>query len=149
MSRFLSKDFLSGLMFVAFGLAVLWFGRNLPVGTTARMGPGYVPHALAYLMLILGFAITVTAMIYPGHMVDAPKWKPLTLVTLGIICFALLFERTGLLPALVVLIFIASWAGDNFRFREVMANVVVLAILCVIVFKLGLDMNISIIAGVW
>src|SRR5437867_2811668 len=116
MNRFLSKDFLSGLMFVGFGLAVLWFGRNLPVGTTVRMGPGYVPHALAYLMLILGFAITGTAMIYPGDVVDAPKWKPLALVTLGIICFALLFETTGLLPALAVLIFIASWAGDHFRF---------------------------------
>ena len=48
MSRLLSKDFLSGVMFIAFGLGALWFGRHLQMGTTVRMGPGYVPHMLAY-----------------------------------------------------------------------------------------------------
>ena len=31
MNRFLSKDFLSGVMFIAFGLIALWFGRNLAI----------------------------------------------------------------------------------------------------------------------
>ena len=54
MSRLLSKDFLSGVMFIAFGLGALYFGRNLQMGTTVRMGPGYVPHMLAYIMMALG-----------------------------------------------------------------------------------------------
>ena len=33
-------------MFIAFGLAALYFGRNLQMGSTVRMGPGYVPHML-------------------------------------------------------------------------------------------------------
>ena len=33
MERFVTKDFLSGLMFVAFGLAALYFGQHLAVGT--------------------------------------------------------------------------------------------------------------------
>ena len=52
MNRFLSKDFLSGLMFIAFGLAALYFGRKLAMGTAVRMGPGYVPHMLAYICLL-------------------------------------------------------------------------------------------------
>ena len=47
MSRLLSKDFLSGVMFIAFSLTALWFGRHLQMGKTVRMGPGYVPHMLA------------------------------------------------------------------------------------------------------
>ena len=85
----------------------------------------------------------------PGEQVEAPKWKPITLVTIGIVCFALLLERAGLFPALVVLILISSLAGEEFKLLEVIGNIVVLSILCVIVFKLGLGMNISILQGVW
>ena len=149
MSRLLSKDFLSGVMFIAFGLAALYFGRNLQMGTTVRMGPGYVPHMLAYIMLALGGIISVIALLTPGEITEAPKWKPITMVTVGIVCFALLFERAGLLPALVVLIMIASLGGEEFKLTEVLANMVILSVLCIVVFKLGLQMNISIIRGVW
>ncbi|MBS0518425.1 MAG: tripartite tricarboxylate transporter TctB family protein [Proteobacteria bacterium] len=149
MHRLLSKDFLSGVMFIAFGLTALWFGRNLAPGTTVRMGPGYVPHMLAYIMLVLGAIISVVALYSGGEMVERPKWRPITLVTIGIVAFALLFERTGMLPALIALILIASLGGEEFKITEVIANMVVLTILCIIVFKLGLGMNISVIEGVW
>ncbi|MBN9090913.1 MAG: tripartite tricarboxylate transporter TctB family protein [Reyranella sp.] len=149
MSRLLSKDFLSGVMFIAFGLTALWFGRHLAMGTTVRMGPGYVPHMLAYIMMALGGIIVVVALLTPGEITEAPKWKPITMVTIGIVCFALLFESAGLIPALIVLILIASLGGDEFKLTEVLLNMVVLAILCIIVFKVGLSMNISVIRGVW
>jgi hypothetical protein len=136
-------------MFIAFGLVALYFGRNLQMGTTVRMGPGYVPHMLAYIMLALGGIISVIALFAPGDQTEAPKWKPITMVTIGIVCFALLFERAGLLPALIVLILISSLGGEEFKLTEVLANMVVLAVLCIVVFKLGLGMNISIISGVW
>jgi len=149
LSRLLSKDFLSGVMFIAFGLVALYFGRNLQMGTTVRMGPGYVPHMLAYIMLALGGIIAVVALLTPGEITEAPKWKPITMVTIGIVCFALLFESAGLIPALIVLILIASLGGEEFKITEVLFNMVVLSILCVVVFKLGLQMNISVIRGVW
>jgi len=149
LSRLLSKDFLSGVMFIAFGLGALYFGRNLQMGTTVRMGPGYVPHMLAYIMMSLGGIITVVALVTQGERTEAPKWKPITMVTVGIICFAALFERAGLLPALVALVLIASLGGEEFKLTEVLGNMVALAVLCVLVFKVGLGMNISIITGVW
>ena len=158
MSRLLSKDFLSGVMFIAFGLTALWFGRNLQMGTTVRMGPGYVPHMLAYIMLALGGIISVVALFTHGERTEAPQWKPITMVTLGIVCFAVLFEPmsfvpafvpAGLIPSLIVLVLIASLGGDEFKITEVIVNMVVLSILCIIVFKVGLQMNISVLRGVW
>ena len=150
MSRLLSKDFLSGVMFIAFGLTALWFGRNLATGTSVRMGPGYVPHMLAYIMLFLGAVISVIAMFNKdAEITEAPKWKPITMVTIGIVVFALLFESTGMLPALVALVLLASLGGDEFKLWEVIVNMIVLTIMCVIVFKVGLSMNISIIEGIW
>lgn len=150
MTRFLSKDFLSGLLFISFGLVALYFGRHLAMGTAVRMGPGFVPHMLAYIMIGLGLIISVVAaLVNKGEAAEAPRWKPITLVTIGIFVFAALFERTGMFPALVALILIASAGGDEFKLTEVLGNIVVLTILCILVFKVGLSMNISIINGVW
>ncbi|MBN9538981.1 MAG: tripartite tricarboxylate transporter TctB family protein [Reyranella sp.] len=149
MNRFLSKDFLSGLLFIGFGLLALYFGQKLALGTPVRMGPGYVPRMLSLVLLGLGALICIVAAISGGELVEKPKWKPITLVTIGIVCFALLFERAGLLPALVVLILIASLAGEEFKLTEVLGNMVVLAVLCTVVFKVGLGMNVSIVRGIW
>ena len=149
MNRFLSKDFLSGVMFIAFGLTALYFGSHLALGTSVRMGPGYVPRMLSLILLGLGGLICVVSLVRGGERVEAPKWKPITMVTIGIICFALLLERTGMLPALVVLVLISSLGGEEFKLWEVIVNIIVLAVLSIIVFKVGLGMNISIIEGVW
>jgi len=149
LNRLLSKDFLSGLMFIAFGLIALYFGQKLALGTPVRMGPGYVPRMLSLILLGLGVIICIVALVAGSEPVEKPKLKPIGLVTVGVICFALLFERAGLLPALVVLILIASLANDEFKLIEVIGNMIVLAVLCTVVFKVGLGMNISIIRGVW
>jgi hypothetical protein len=209
-------------MFIAFGLVALWFGRHLALGTSVRMGPGYVPHMLAEIMMVLGTAISLVPLysnastreketiwapvggaavvlilairyllplpaslaqlgsdwlllvsvvgvftlllisilinIHRGShaasrekidLVEAPKWRPITMVTIGIVVFALLFETTGMFPSLVALVLIASWGGDEFKLWEVAVNIIVLTILCVVVFKIGLSMNIAVINGVW
>ena len=149
MNRLLTKDFLSGLMFVAFGLAALYFGQHLAVGTPVRMGPGYVPRMLSLILLALGAVVCIVALVSGSEPVERPKWKPITLVTIGIVCFGLLFERAGLIPALIVLVMISSLAGEEFKLTEVIGNIVVLSILCTLVFKVGLGMNISVVQGIW
>jgi hypothetical protein len=147
--RFVTKDFLSGLMFVVFGLAALYFGQHLALGTTVRMGPGYVPRMLSLILLALGVLVCIVALVSGSEPVERPKWKPITLITIGIVCFALLFERAGLIPALVVLVTISSLAGEEFKLVEVIGNIVALSILCTVVFKVGLGMNISVVQGIW
>jgi hypothetical protein len=136
-------------MFIGFGLLALYFGSHLALGTTVRMGPGYVPRMLSLILLGLGGLICVVALVTGGDIVEKPKWKPITMVTIGIVLFAVLFERTGLLPALVVLVLISSLGGEEFKLTEVIGNMVVLSILCIVVFKLGLGMNIYVLRGVW
>jgi hypothetical protein len=147
--RFVTKDFLSGAMFIAFGLLALYFGQNLAQGTAVRMGPGYVPRLLSYILLGLGGVICVVSLFSAGEPLERLKWKPITMVTIGIVCFAVLFERAGLLPALVALVLISSLGGEEFKLSEVVGNMVVLTILCTIVFKIGLGMNVSVLQGIW
>ena len=150
MSRLLvSKDLWSGLMFVGFGGLALFMGSNLAVGTAVRMGPGYVPRMLSYILIGLGIAIIVRALIAPGEPIERLRWKPTTMITIGVVAFALLFERAGLAPSLVALIFLSALGGQEFKLVETILACIVLTALCIVIFKLGLGMNISIIQGVW
>jgi len=144
-----SKDLWSGLMFAGFGVLALVMGSNLAVGTAIRMGPGYVPRMLSYILIGLGLAIVARSLISPGETIERLRWKPVTMITIGVVVFALLFERAGLAPALVCLIFLAALGGQEFKLVETILACIVLTALCVVIFKLGLSMNISIIRGVW
>lgn len=48
----------------------------------------------------------------------------------------------------MVLVIISSLAGEEFKLVEVIGNIV-LSILCTLVFKVGLGMNISVVQGIW
>jgi hypothetical protein len=136
-------------MFAGFGVLALTLGSNLAVGTAIRMGPGYVPRMLSYILIGLGIAIIVRSVIAPGESIERLRWKPITLITIGVVIFAALFERAGLAPALVALVFLSALGGEEFKLVETILACVVLTVLCIVIFKLGLSMNISIIRGVW
>ena len=60
MLRFLRrKDVLAGLLFIAVAVIGLWASRDYPIGTATRMGTGYVPRLLCWILLGLGLVIFV------------------------------------------------------------------------------------------
>jgi putative tricarboxylic transport membrane protein len=56
----MSKDFWSGLVFMAWAPAALILGSDLRVGTTARMGLGFVPHAIGWILIALPATATTS-----------------------------------------------------------------------------------------
>ena len=51
------KNVLAGLMFIGVAALGLWLSRNYPIGTALRMGTGYVPRLLCWMLLGLGVVI--------------------------------------------------------------------------------------------
>ena len=51
-----SKDFLAGILFVAFGLLGVWLARALPAGTASAMEAGYFPRLVCGLLIAIGGA---------------------------------------------------------------------------------------------
>ena len=72
----------------------------------------------------------------------AQSGKPLLIIVAAITVFRLLLERLGMFITVPVLIIMASFAGDEFSWRGVLASVVVLTIGCWLVFILGLKLTI-------
>src|SRR6266849_7079246 len=55
----LRKSVLAGLMFMGVAALGLWLSRNYPVGTALRMGTGYMPRLLCWMLMGLGAIVLV------------------------------------------------------------------------------------------
>ena len=53
------KDVLAGLLFIGVAVFGLWLSRDYPIGTAFRMGTGYVPRLLCWLLFGLGVVVLV------------------------------------------------------------------------------------------
>ena len=138
------KDFFAGLIFIAFGIAAIAIGSEYPLGSAARMGPGYFPRLLGILLIVLGAALSLRALRLQGTRIPAWKWRP-TLIVLGsVVLFGLIVTRLGLVLSTIVLIVFASVASHEFRPKEASVSAILLAALAVGVFVIGLKLQLPI-----
>ena len=133
------KDFFAGLMFLLVGLAFAWGAGSYSIGTGARMGPGYFPMVLGVLLAGLGLIITLTALVVEtpdGDPVGSFAWKPLVFIIAGNLVFgasigglpSIGLPPMGLIFGIFALTFVASNAGDEFKFKEVLILAIILSV---------------------
>src|SRR5437868_14669886 len=86
---FVRKDVLAGLLFVAVALLGLWISRDYPIGTALRMGTGYVPRLLCWILLALGTIVLVQGLraAQPARIgaSEAGWWRPVVFVTMSLV----------------------------------------------------------------
>src|SRR5437867_8533161 len=92
------KEVLAGLMFIGVAVLGLWLSRHYPIGTALRMGTGYVPRLLCWILLALGAVILVQGLREPdtGHPAEASapaRLWPIVVVTASLVAFALSIEQ--------------------------------------------------------
>ena len=141
------KDFYAGLLFVGFGVFAVIIARNYPLGTAARMGPGYFPRLLGILLIVLGAALSLTALRGHGPPLPGWKWRPVSIVLLSVVAFGLVLTHAGLVLSTIGLIVVASTASREFRLRESVISGILLAALSVGVFVIGLKLQLPIWPG--
>ena len=141
------KDFLAGLIFVAFGAAAIVIGSAYPLGTAARMGPGYFPRILGILLVVLGGALALRALKLKGSPLPGWKWRPVLVVLGSVIVFGLVVTHIGLVLATIGLIVASSAASTEFRWKESLVSGILLAALATGVFVIGLKLVIPIWPG--
>jgi hypothetical protein len=142
------QDLLAGLLFAAFGIAALWFGQDYPVGTLWRMGPGFVPRALAFGLIGFGLILVVRGISFDGEPVSPGRWRPVIVILLSVILFAVLLERVGLIVTTLAVTGLAAFAHrDGVRPLESVLLAVLLTVLSVGLFVFALGQQIPI--GWW
>jgi Tripartite tricarboxylate transporter TctB family len=137
--RFLgAQDFWCGALLVAIAAFFLTAGSELAVGTSLRMGPGYMPRLLSVMIGLAGAAICIRGLLANAPRLKAESLRPLALVLGAMLFFAFALQRIGLVLTIVCVVAIASAAIREARAKEVVVVASVMAVLCSALFVYGL-----------
>lgn len=136
---FNSKDAAAGALFILLGIG---FGLNtyltLDLGTNIKMGPGYFPLVLSGALVLLGAAILFHAIQVPDEAWGAVPWRGMFFILLGPVVFGATIQGLGLVPALAIIAFIASFASYRVSPLMAIALTIGLTAFCVAIFSYGL-----------
>ncbi len=134
-------DLLAGLIFIVVGALGLWGGRDLRMGNAAMMGPGYLPLIVSGLVVLIGLGVTIMGLMRSNEPLGVVRLRPLLIILLAIAGFAYAAGSLGFIIAAAWLIGVGSLADPETRLREVAASIVVLTIFGILVFIVGLGVQ--------
>ena len=136
-------DLMTGLFLIALAALTYWQAAELPMGSAVRMGAGYVPRLLSF--LLAGFGLALLAVSLRGAEERSTAWsiRPLLCVLLVPIVFALTIERFGVIAAVVACTLVASSGSRESRPVEAILLSAALAVftLALFVWALGIPMR--------
>ena len=137
------RDFGAGIMYMVIGLFFTVVATQYPMGTPAKMGPGYFPHYLGILMTLLGLFITVKSFSAKAAIESIPKfnWKIMAQITGAVVLYGLLLPKMGFLVAVVVLVLVSASASKEFTWKGSLINAAFLVAFTYSVFVLGLKLQ--------
>lgn len=134
------KDLYAGLIFVVFGALFAIIARDYPMGSALRMGPAYFPTILGSMLVVLGAIIAARSLFLDGEPIPPFGYRELALILGALILFGTLLDHVGLIISTVILIFLGSLAGHDFRVKEVAVLSAVLVVFALGVFYYGLGL---------
>ena len=137
------RDFGAGIMYMVIGLFFTIVATQYPMGTAAKMGPGYFPFFLGILMTLLGLLVAVKALGATAAIESIPKfnWRVIAQITGSVVLYGLLLPRMGFLIAVVVLVLVSASASKEFTWKGSLINAAFLVIFTYSVFVVGLKLQ--------
>jgi hypothetical protein len=118
--------------------------RNLTIGTTADMGPGYVPRALSLLIMTFGLVIAGRGLFAKRRLLPAIKLRPILSVLVSLAAFALLLPRGGLALATLATMACSTFSTADYKWRESIIFAVIITAFTIVLFVYGLGLPLSI-----
>jgi hypothetical protein len=134
-------DFVGGVLLIALGLGfALYASAQYPMGELRRMGPGFFPVVLGYVLAGLGVVLVLSSFTGAMERIGSFDWRPFIAVILGLSAFAILVERTGMVVSTIVLTFIVAFGERQFRPVRTALLSLSLAAIGVAIFSWGLGL---------
>ena len=132
-------------MFMVIGIVFVVGAYNYQMGTAARMGPGYFPRILGFIMAGLGVIIAGIGLKNQAQFAATAgigwTWKPVIILTVAVVLFGFTLPTLGLIIAISLLTFISGIAAHDKNYRELAMITVIMCIFCAGVFIWGLKLQ--------
>lgn len=142
--RFDWPDLAFGAFLVAVAAGTLFATRGLAGGTAADMGPGYMPRALALILLAFGLFFAGRGVVRGPVGIDPVQLRPILGVGTAVGVFALLIESAGLALASFAAVLVAAGASRESRFFEVILFGLAITAAAVMLFIKALALPVSV-----
>jgi len=133
------QDLGAAVVFVAIGLAGVYFGNNLSFGTAGRMGPGYFPIILSWIIVAVGAVLGLRALTIEGPRIEPVQLRPIVVIIAAVLMFGFLINAAGLAITAVLLTVLAAYARRDVNLAEAALLGIGLAAFTVVVFVYGLS----------
>jgi len=147
------QDFIAGLMFFVVGAAFAVGASGYSLGTSARPGAGFFPLILSAVLMVLGLLVLFKALTFKAaaalHTQAGIAWRPLGVVVLAIVVFALALPRLGLLLTIPLQVLLVSLASDDSRWRGALLAAVALTAGSWAIFVWGLKLSLPLLPVGW
>ena len=132
-------------MFMVIGIVFVIGAYNYQMGTAARMGPGFFPRILGFIMAGLGVIIAGIGLKNQAQFAATEgigwTWKPVIILTVAVVLFGFTLPTLGMIIAISLLTFISGIAAHDKNYRELAMITVIMCIFCAGVFIWGLKLQ--------
>ncbi|ASK33869.1 tripartite tricarboxylate transporter TctB family protein [Alloalcanivorax mobilis] len=132
--------------FFLLGGALIAIASGYSIGSLRRMGPGYFPLVLGGLLCAVAVALLVEVLRSRNPAPPLP-WRPFTMVSLGILCFAFLIERLGMVPAVIALVILSALGDRTLGPLAIGAIALVMSVVSVLLFITALGIPLAAFKG--
>lgn len=138
------RDFVAGLLLLLICAVLVYGGADLEFGTASAMGPGFLPFLAAGGMALLSAALMISGLASAGPKLGRIGFRPIVMVSLAGIAFAVLLHKAGVLAATAAVVVLCSFAIRDLRWKEVIPAAIGMAafvgFLFVYLLKLPMDL---------
>lgn len=142
-----NKDFWAGIMLIVIGGGAVTIAGGYRFGSTVKMGPGFFPIVLGWVLILFGVAIMASGLASKEKIKERLSVRALILLPVSLLLFGILMNAAGFVPAIVALALCAATAGKGFKLWEVFLLTIGLTALSVALFIWGLDLPYPLIKG--
>jgi hypothetical protein len=138
--NFSGNDFAAGALCIGIAFLVLLSAQNLHLGTVRRMGPGYFPTALAWILIGFGVALIVMAFLRGREVMEGWRLAPVTAVCAAVLLFGLAMPSLGLFTTVLATVVVGGLATSESRWHEVLVLGILIALASHLLFIVGLGL---------
>lgn len=130
-----------GIFLIVAGAIFAQQSLEVPLGSWRAIGPGGIPLVLSVVLILLGALVLVSGL---RSNLDQPigsfPWRGSFFIVLAPVLFGLTVRTLGLVPALFMTAFFASFASTKMNILRALILAVLLTIFATLVFSYGLEL---------
>jgi len=135
----IDRNLARGLFLMAISLAFGLTALKYPIGDFGRAGPGLFPAIVSSMLFLIGVATVIRSRFVDKAALTLNP-KNIGLILGSLIAFAVVTLFVNMIAAIVVMVFISTFAGTNYSwFRNVKISIGL--VIMAFVFAKGLGMN--------